>query len=69
MNREMASVYSSFSYFSLTTNLKYTVYKYRTLYVKWYLVRIRIAYSSLTTNLNTRKDAAHSYLYTACTWL
>ncbi len=26
LNREMASVYSSFSYSSLTTNLKYTVY-------------------------------------------
>ncbi len=25
LNREMASVYSSFSYSSLTTNLKYTV--------------------------------------------
>ncbi len=36
LNREMASVYSSFSYSSLTTNLKYTVYCLATyLHSKW----------------------------------
>ncbi len=29
LNREMASVYSSFSYSSLTTNLKYTVLHFK----------------------------------------
>ncbi len=57
MNREMASVYTSFSYSSLTTNLRYTVVHTYYTVVHTYVIPIHLnrerasVYSSLTTNL------------------